>query len=679
MQDNMYGALTSAVQSFGGVGEAWKAYKSYQKGSPVQPTKVSTGTSMVPYTGGGALAGVGGEVQQMGPFESMMIILEDMRDGIWETANTISDIAVRGLPTYQGGAAEQAQRQTGRSETEGGGKPIGILGSIKGAFSGLIPEGGFGDKLKILAFAGALWALSKWSDDIVPVVAKIVKWTKETLMPMLMKVLDFIGVTDEEGEINWTKLLGMGLAAYVALKIGPALLSLAFKIPGGAKVMGVAGLAVWAYTSALQITGDAIAAQEWTSEEGATDTKWANMIGGALGGDIQGGIVNAMEQAGKWAGPFALVGAGIGSVVPVVGTLAGALIGGVIGLIFGGIMGFIGGGKIAKFFEDIGNWVSEKWNAMTQSIKDIFFDREITTMVAGREMKHTQRSKIGGMMDSMQELEKNINEWMDGVWDKMTGWIPSWDDVKDKWGDMTTKVKTWEQDMEQWFKDMWEKVTGWIPTVADIKESVGDMKVWIKNMMIDIKNWFWDASKPQIIGIDLSKISDAFPSIEGIKEGILSTLPDWMRPKTLEQQIDELEDKIERSEAGENVFFGRETKGRKKAKEKIAELRALLLEEAEEGTSIDGVSNRMNFEVANMRKVASTSGQALAAVASARGIDESQRTMTTFVDGKAINSYNQQKTDVNIIEPGVGDPDGTAKQAWSGQGFNLAAWQAKYE
>ena len=167
-----------------------------------------------------------------------------------------------------------------------------------------------------------------------------------------------------------------------------------------------------------------------------------------------------MEQAGKWAGPFALVGAGIGSVVPVVGTLAGALIGGVIGLIFGGIMGFIGGGKIAKFFEDIGNWVSEKWNAMTQSIKDIFFDREITTMVAGREMKHTQRSKIGGMMDSMQELEKNINEWMDGVWDKMTGWIPSWDDVKDKWGDMTTKVKTWEQDMEQWFKDMWEKVTG---------------------------------------------------------------------------------------------------------------------------------------------------------------------------------------------------------------------------
>ena len=154
-----------------------------------------------------------------------------------------------------------------------------------------------------------------------------------------------------------------------------------------------------------------------------------------------------------------------------------------------------------------------------------------------------------------------------------------------------------------------------------------------------------------------------------------------MRPKTLEQQIDELEDKIERSEAGENVFFGREKKGRKKAKEKIAELRALLLEEAEEAEtgSIDGVSNRMNFEVANMRKVASTSGQALAAVASARGIDESQRTMTTFVDGKAINSYNQQKTDVNIIEPGVGDPDGTAKQAWSGQGFNLAAWQAKYE
>ena len=66
-----YGALTSAVGSFGGVGEAWKAYKSYQEGSPVQPPKISTGTSVVPYTGGGAVAPVDGEVQQMAQTTTM--------------------------------------------------------------------------------------------------------------------------------------------------------------------------------------------------------------------------------------------------------------------------------------------------------------------------------------------------------------------------------------------------------------------------------------------------------------------------------------------------------------------------------------------------------------------------------------------------------------------------------
>ena len=590
---------------------------------------------------------------------------------LWVMQGTLKTIARNTSGKLSAGA--QALASTGAAETETDTKPekVGILGSLKGAFSGLIPKDGFGDKLKILAFAGALWALSKWSDEIVPVVAKIVKFTKEKLMPMLMKVLDFIGVTDEEGNISWPKLLGMSLVAYLAMKMGPALLKLAFMV-GGTKVIGIAAVAAWGVASVFQAAGDWAAARDWSKEVGATDNETLNKIGGLLAGDLEGGIGNAFKNASKWAGIGATLGIPFGP--------PGMLIGGIIGGMVGGILGWLGGGKIARAMEWVVDGFNSLWNNVTTAISDVFFDREITTMVAGKEMKHTQRSSVGKLKDSIDQIKVDIQEWISGVWEKMTGWIPSWDDIKDKWGDMKAKTKEWDIAMTQWFKDMWEKMTGWIPTVADIKESVGDMKVWIKNMMIDVKNWFWDASKPQIIGIDLSKISDAFPSIEGIKEGILSTLPDWMRPKTLEQQIGELEDKIERSEAGENVFFGRETKGRKKAKEKIAELRALLLEEAEEAEtgSIDGVSNRMNFEVANMRKVASTSGKALAAVASARGIDESQRTMTTFVDGKAINSYNQQKTDVNIIEPGAADPDGTAKNAWSGQGFNLAAFENMY-
>jgi hypothetical protein len=660
----MYGALTSAVQSFGGVGEAWKAYKSYQEGSPVQPPKVSTGTSMVPYTGGGAVAPVGGEVQQMGPFESMMIILEDIRDGTYGIIDKLQDMMDFGIPTFSLGpkAAQQAARQTGRSETEDG-KQKGIIPTITGAFTGLMPEGGFGDKLKLLAFTGLLWALSKYQDIIIPKLAFVLK--------KLKKIALWFTKEGEGGEIevDWTKVLLVGAGA-MAIKIlaglvfSPLGMGMAFTgfaklaphLVKGARLLGPLGIAAAGIYSAYQIMGDAVAAQDWTEEKGATDTNWANMIGGALGGKIEGGLMNAFAQAGKFAIPFGIAGAAIGSIVPVLGTGIGFIVGAVIGTIFGLIMGFIGGGKIAKFFESMGEWISEKWNNMVQGFKDIFFDREVTTMVGGKEMKHTQRSKVGAMADSMRELEKSINEWMDNAFEKMFGWIPTKAEMKETWTDMTTKIDDWKKDMTTWFSDMWDKLTGWIPSVADIKAAGGDMLQWTKDIIKDIKLWFWDTSKPQIIGIDLSKISDAFPSIESIKEGILSTLPDWMRPKTIEQQIDELEDKIERSEAGENVFFGRETKGRKKAKEKIAELRALLLEEAEE-SSIDGVSNRANFEVANMRKVAGASGQALAEVTAVQSKGSAvPGGAGTIIDAKRIN--NMQQTTNTSVDAGAQDRDG---------------------
>ena len=34
-------------------------------------------------------------------------------------------------------------------------------------------------------------------------------------------------------------------------------------------------------------------------------------------------------------------------------------------------------------------------------------------------MKHIKRSKVGAMADSMRELEKSINEWMDNAFEKM--------------------------------------------------------------------------------------------------------------------------------------------------------------------------------------------------------------------------------------------------------------------
>ena len=76
----------------------------------------------------------------MGPFESMMVILEDIRDGTYGIIDKIQDMIVDGIPTWEKGepgveAARLAARQTGRSETEGGGgKSFGILTSIGDAF-----------------------------------------------------------------------------------------------------------------------------------------------------------------------------------------------------------------------------------------------------------------------------------------------------------------------------------------------------------------------------------------------------------------------------------------------------------------------------------------------------------------------------------------------------------------
>jgi hypothetical protein len=86
-------------------------------------------------------------------------------------------------------------------------------------------------------------------------------------------------------------------------------------------------------------------------------------IGGALGG-MDKGIKGAFKNMGKWA----LIGAGVGTLIcPIVGTIAGGLIGGAIG----GILGYIGGEKIANFFEPIVQWFKD---TVVTSFKELFDD-----------------------------------------------------------------------------------------------------------------------------------------------------------------------------------------------------------------------------------------------------------------------------------------------------------------
>ena len=138
-------------------------------------------------------------------------------------------------------------------------------------------------------------------------------------------------------------------------------------------------------------------------------------------------------------------------------------------------------------------------------------------------------------MADLQVVWQSMELWLHNIWDKLTGWIPSWEDITKKWDDMGAKVDLWKEDMKQWFVDMWDKLTGWIPSIEDIKSAGGDLKQWVKDITRDIKLWFWDSSKPQIIGIDLSNLAAAMPSIEDLKQAIFSVLPEWLQPDSIEE------------------------------------------------------------------------------------------------------------------------------------------------
>jgi hypothetical protein len=448
-------------------------------------------------------------------FMEMAYDLKSIAINTFETNEILRDAAPSGADMRDIGIGEE-DRGEDDEDKEDKKEKSGILSSLAGVFKGL--DMGFGDKMKMLLFGTILLGITKYADQIIPPLAKVLTYLKDTLFPALEKLFDV--VDDDTGEIKWSKILGLSLAAYVATKIGPLLLSgLVFKVGGSltlgkfvkaGKAFGPIGLALWATASAFQAVGDWNAAKDWTEDMGATDNETLNKISGALGGSLEGGIMNAFKNASKFAGAGALTGLALGGPV-------GALIGGLLGAAFGGVLGFIGGGKIAQGLEAMVDGVNNMWNTVTQSITDIFYDREIADGPAGAT--RTQRSKVGEIYDRAA-----------AIGDSLLGWV----------------------------NDTWEYLTGWIPSVDDLKEYGYNMGTFINDTVNDLKKFVFDGSIPQFMGIDLSKMADALPSIDEIKQNIIDMLPDFMKPKSEaeKQQVKDL------SEAEESGLFDKDYVGK---------------------------------------------------------------------------------------------------------------------
>ena len=201
---------------------------------------LSTPAISSPFSGGGtsfggALSASSGRglpnVEKMSPLESMKEVFFDIRDGISslgtifsekisglnkhlafrletlnDTMSNIGSIAADdfnleqqvALSDKQGNNQSKRDENIAKSDTDEEPKKTGMIASLKGA-AGKVGEGydKMGAKMKVALFAGIAAALFASMDKITPILAKGLKFFKETLIPAFKR---FFGVIMEDLE-----------------------------------------------------------------------------------------------------------------------------------------------------------------------------------------------------------------------------------------------------------------------------------------------------------------------------------------------------------------------------------------------------------------------------------------------------------------------------------------------
>ena len=196
----------------------------------------------------------------------------------------------------------------------------------------------------------------------------------------------------------------------------------AFTSPAMVKMMGPAAIAAGIGMMVADGMKGMKKAKEWDV------SKMSAGLGGAIGG-TKSGWEGAMANAGKWA----ITGAGIGFMV---GGPIGAAAGGVLGGAIGAVLGFIGGKKIAEFFDGVGKWASEKWDIIKA------FPGKIWDAIVG-----TVKGWLG--LGGKEEVPVTTDEpkkgWLDSIIDFI---IPQWlrDFAKDAIGTVTGWLGLTEKD-----------------------------------------------------------------------------------------------------------------------------------------------------------------------------------------------------------------------------------------
>ena len=178
-----------------------------------------TGSRMMTTGGGG-----GGNTTTMSPMESMKEVFLEIRDNTAKTVDLLTTLVLRDATQSKKEAIE-----AGNTDPDPGPKERGpgilsrVMGGLKGAFSSLMPEkGGFMDTLLKLGLAvGGVALLKYFGDDMVPVLADLLKSIKE-------------GKIGENIQAAYEYVKEIGVGAFEKLKVNTILF-----IDGVKKVMGI--------------------------------------------------------------------------------------------------------------------------------------------------------------------------------------------------------------------------------------------------------------------------------------------------------------------------------------------------------------------------------------------------------------------------------------------------------
>ena len=151
-------------------------------------------------------------------------------------------------------------------------------------------------------------------------------------------------------------------------------------------------------------------------------------------------------------------------------------------------------------------------------------------------------------------------------------------------------VKTWFTGLFSWASEGLSD--GWTNLTDFVKGKWTSVKTWFTGLF----TWAAEASQENFI-LDLfnstiekvktffTDLFDFLPSFAEIKASLLSILPDFMKPESIEEarsgieeQIANEQARIQRSESGENEYYGSEESGREDSIAEIEKLQAQLAE-----------------------------------------------------------------------------------------------------